>query len=155
MRGLPRRFVAVVATAAVAVAAAPTAAQAHEHHRPYVKVGYFTQWGIYGRDYQLAKVQNSGQAARLTHLNYAFGTVTAAGVCDSADPWADWGTGFTADKSVDGVGDVWGQPLSGNLNQLAKLKKKNPQLHVLMSLGGWGGSAYFSDAAMTDASRQK
>src|SRR3954451_16016508 len=118
MRGLPRRFVAVVATAAVAVAAAPTAAQAHGHHQPYVKVGYFTQWGIYGRNYQLSKVQSSGQAARLTHLNYAFGTVTAAGVCASADPWADWQTPFPADLSVDGVADVAGQPISGNLNQL-------------------------------------
>jgi chitinase len=158
MRGLSRRLIAVAAAATAVLAAAPAAAaQAHGHgHQPsYVKVGYFTQWGIYGRDYQLSKVQSSGQAARLTHLNYAFGVVTAAGQCASADPWADWQTPFSADLSVDGVGDVAGQPISGNLNQLAELKKKNPKLKVLISLGGWTGSAYFSDAALTDASRKK
>jgi chitinase len=153
MRVLTRRLVAVAAAAATLVAAAPGAAQAHG--KSYVKVGYFTQWGIYGRGFPLAKVQNSGAAAKLTHLNYAFGPVTAAGVCESADPWADWGTSFSDANSVDGVGDVAGQPLAGNLNQLAELKRKNPKLRVLISLGGWTGSAYFSDAALTDASRKK
>jgi chitinase len=155
MRGFSRRFIAVAATLLVAVTAAPAAAQAHQSRKPYVKVGYFTQWGIYGRDFQLSKVQSSGAAARLTHLNYAFGPVTADGVCASADSWADWGVQFTAGLSVDGVADVPGQPLSGNLNQLAELKKANPNLRVLISLGGWTGSAHFSDAALTDASRKK
>ena len=154
MRGLSRRFLAVAAATLVTVTVAPTAAQAHDT-RSYVKVGYFTQWGIYGRNYQLSKVDRSGQAARLTHLDYAFGVVTADGLCASADPWADWQTPFSADLSVDGVGDVPGQPISGNLNQLAELKRKHPDLRVLISLGGWTGSAYFSDAALTDASRKK
>ena len=153
MRGLTRRLVAVAAAATSIVAVSPVAAQAHG--TSYVKVGYFTQWGIYGRNFQLSKVQKSGAAARLTHLNYAFGTVTADGVCASADPWADWQTPFSAELSVDGVGDVAGQPIAGNLNQLAELKAKNPKLRVLISLGGWTGSAYFSDAALTDASRKK
>ena len=156
MRGLTRRLVAVAAVATAVVAVVPSAAQAHASRTPaFTKVGYFTQWGIYGRNFQLSKVQNSGAAARLTHLNYAFGPVTAAGVCASADPWADWQTPFSDALSVDGVGDVAGQPISGNLNQLAELKKKNPKLRVLISLGGWSGSAYFSDAALTDASRKK
>ena len=154
MRGISRRLLAVGAAVLVGVTAAPTTAQAHQK-KPYVKVGYFTQWGIYGRDFQLAKVQQSGAAARLTHLNYAFGPVTAAGVCDSADSWADWSVPFTDANSVDGVADVAGQPIAGNLNQLAELKAKNPNLRVLISLGGWTGSAYFSDAALTDASRRK
>jgi chitinase len=155
MRGLTRRLVAVAVAATTIVAASPVAAQAHGHSKSYVKVGYFTQWGIYGRNFQLSKVQSSGAAARLTHLNYAFGPVTAAGVCDSADPWADWQTPFSDELSVDGVGDVAGQPIAGNLNQLAELKAKNPRLRALISLGGWSGSAYFSDAALTDASRKK
>jgi len=157
MRGLTRRFVAVAAVAAAVVAAAPASAQAHpkSHETSYVKVGYFTQWGIYGRNFQLSKVQSSGAAARLTHLNCAFGPVTADGVCASADAWADWQTPFSAELSVDGVGDVAGQPIAGNLHQLAELKAKNPNLRVLISLGGWSGSAYFSDAALTDASRKK
>ncbi|MFI5933197.1 glycoside hydrolase family 18 protein [Actinoplanes sp. NPDC051494] len=147
------RLLAAAAAILVGVTLAPTPAQAS--HRSYVKVGYFTQWGIYGRDFQLAKVDASGAAARLTHLNYAFGPVTADGVCASADPWADWQTSFPAGLSVDGVADEAGQPLAGNLHQLAELKAKHPALKVLISLGGWTGSAYFSDAARTDASRRK
>jgi chitinase len=153
MGGSFRRSVAIVAALLMAVTAAPAAAQAHAGHRSYVRVGYFTQWGIYGRNFQLSKVQSSGAAARLTHLNYAFGTVTAEGVCASADPWADWQTPFPAELSVDGVADVQGQPIAGNLNQLAELKRANPGLRVLISLGGWTGSAYFSDAALTAESR--
>ncbi|WP_067497713.1 glycoside hydrolase family 18 protein [Actinoplanes sp. TFC3] len=148
------RIVAALAAVLVGLTAAPAAADAHSK-KSYVKVGYFTQWGIYGRGFQLAKVDQSGAAARLTHLNYAFGPVTAAGVCDSADAWADWQTPFPAELSVDGVADTAEQPFAGNLNQLAELKKKHPKLRVLISLGGWSGSAYFSDAALTDASRKK
>jgi chitinase len=154
MRGFSRRFVAAAVAVLAVVAAAPASAQAHGH-RPYRTVGYFTQWGIYGRNFQLSKVQASGAAAKLTHLDYAFGTVTADGLCASADAWADWGMPFPAALSVDGVADQAGQPIAGNLHQLAELKKANPGLRVLISLGGWTGSAFFSDAALTDASRRK
>jgi chitinase len=154
MRGLTRRFVAAAAVVTALVAAVPTAAQA-KTSRPYVKVGYFTQWGIYGRNFQLAKVQNSGAAARLTHLDYAFSGVSGDGSCVSADPWADWQTPFPAALSVDGVGDVAGQPIAGNLHQLAELKVENPRLRPLISVGGWSLSANFSDAALTEASRRK
>jgi chitinase len=159
MRGsLIRRITAVAATAAVAVTLAPPAAEAAPKKPTvdgYYKVAYFTQWGIYGRDFQLAKVERSGAAAQLTHLNYAFGDVTKDGVCASADPWADWGTAFTAELSVDGVADVAGQPISGNFNQILELKKKHPKLRALISLGGWTLSKYFSDAALTPESRTK
>ncbi|AGL15319.1 glycoside hydrolase family 18 protein [Actinoplanes sp. N902-109] len=148
------RILPAVVAALIGVTAAAAPAEAHSKDR-YVKVGYFTQWGIYGRDFQLAKVDKSGAASRLTHLNYAFGPVTAAGVCDSADPWADWQTPFSAALSVDGVADTADQPFAGNLHQLAELKRKHPGLRVLISLGGWSGSSYFSDAALTDASRKK
>ncbi|MFX6759478.1 hypothetical protein ABTH30_21540, partial [Acinetobacter baumannii] len=38
-------------------------------------IGYFTQWGIYGRNYRVKNIDSSGSAARLTHINYAFGNV--------------------------------------------------------------------------------
>ncbi|MEF2277404.1 glycosyl hydrolase family 18 protein [Deinococcus sp. YIM 134068] len=126
----------------------------------YRRVGYFTQWSIYSRNYRLADVQRSGAAATLTHLNYAFGgispdltcTVTAQG---KSDAFADYGKAFTAAESVDGVGDTWDQRLRGNFNQLRELKARNPGLRVLISLGGWTWSREFSDVALTDASRRK
>jgi chitinase len=151
-----RRSVVAALSAAVTVAAlamTPGAASAHE--RPnYKKVGYFIQWGIYGRQYFVKNLVTSGQAARLTHLNYAFGNVDATGRCASGDPWADYQRPVSAEESVDGVADVDGQPLAGNFNQLRKLKLKYPKLKVLISLGGWTWSKYFSDVAATDASRK-
>jgi chitinase len=124
-------------------------------HEGYLKVGYFTQWGIYGRGFLVNNLVTSGSAARMTHLNYAFGNVNADGVCASADPWADYQTSFSAQQSVDGVADTAGQPLAGNFNQLRELKKKYPDLKVQISLGGWTLSKYFSDAVATDAARKK
>ena len=123
----------------------------------FVKVGYFTQWGIYGRDFVVRDLQDNGTAARLTHINYAFADVTPneAGdvVCRSADAWADYQVQFSAERSVDGVADEPGAPLYGNFNQLRRLKAKHPDLKVLISLGGWTLSKYFSDAALTPDSR--
>ena len=124
------------------------------------KVGYFAQWGIYARNFTLKTLDSQGQAAKLTHLNYAFGNVGADGKCFQAnalgqgDAYADYQRSFDAASSVDGVADTWDQPLKGNFNQLKELKRKYPNLRVLISLGGWTYSKYFSDAALTAASRQ-
>ncbi len=56
---------------------------------------------------------------------------------------------------MDGSADDFNQPLKGNFNQLRELKLKYPNLKVLISLGGWTYSKYFSDVAATDASRKK
>ncbi|NUR92632.1 MAG: glycoside hydrolase family 18 protein [Nonomuraea sp.] len=126
-----------------------------EAHPGFKRVAYFIQWGIYGRDFHVKDMDTSGAAAKLTHVNYAFGFVGADGTCTSADPWADWQRPVGAEESVDGVADAPGQALNGNLNQLRKLKAKHPGLKVLMSLGGWTGSKYFSDAVLTPESRAK
>src|SRR5262245_48242302 len=63
--------------------------------------------------------------------------------------------GYTSANSVDGSTDAWNQPLKGNFNQLKELKAKYPHLKVLISLGGWTYSKYFSDVAATDAARKK
>ncbi|MDT5037367.1 MAG: chitinase [Micromonosporaceae bacterium] len=135
--------------------ATESVAGAHQHASRYAKVGYFTQWGIYARGFHVKDLATSGSAGRMTTLNYAFGNVNAAGLCASADPWADWQVPFTADQTVDGTADVAGQPLSGNFNQLRELKRKFPNLKIQISLGGWTLSKYFSDAVLTDASRQQ
>ncbi|MDQ0993077.1 glycosyl hydrolase family 18 protein [Streptomyces sp. V3I7] len=78
-----------------------------------VKLGYFTEWGIYGRNYNVKNLVTSGSAAKITHINYAFGNVTG-GRCAIGDSYADYDKAFTADQSVSGVADTWDQPLRGN-----------------------------------------
>lgn len=147
---------AVVAALLATAFAAPAQAHGrHDHHSGPKVVGYFTQWGIYGRNFVVNDLVKNGSAARLTHLNYAFGFLDEQGKCVSADPWADYQKPFTAEQSVNGKDDVAGQPLSGNLNQLRLLKQRYPKLRVLISLGGWTGSKYFSNAALTEESRRE
>ncbi|MFC4588767.1 glycoside hydrolase family 18 protein [Sphaerisporangium corydalis] len=145
-----------VPAGASAATAVPTRTQTAAHPDGgdrFKRVAYFIQWGIYARNYHVKDVDTSGAAAKLTHINYAFGNVAADGTCVSADPWADWQRPVSAEESVDGVADAPGQALNGNLNQLKKLKAKHPGLKVLMSLGGWTGSKYFSDAVATPEGR--
>ncbi|OSC73380.1 glycosyl hydrolase [Streptomyces sp. BF-3] len=174
-RNLSRMTIAGVALALLAgVAPAASAGTGHDrndggdrgdrgkgHHRPaYKNIGYFTQWGVYGRDFQVKDLDTSGAAARLTHINYAFGNVSAEGKCftgnipGQADAWADYARPLDAADSVDGVADTDTQPLAGNFNQLRELKAKHPGLKVMISLGGWSWSTHFSDAVRTAASRK-
>ncbi|KOX04265.1 MULTISPECIES: glycoside hydrolase family 18 chitinase [unclassified Streptomyces] len=115
-----------------------------------VKLGYFTEWGIYGRNYNVKNLVTSGSAAKITHINYAFGNVTG-GKCAIGDSYADYDKAFTADQSVSGVADTWDQPLRGNFNQLRQLKAKYPNIKVLWSFGGWTWSGGFGEAAKNPA----
>jgi len=122
-------------------------------------LGYFAQWGIYGRNYLVKNIDTGGAAAQLTHINYAFGNVRnnkcevgltvpvneSTGV--GGDAFADYSKSFQGYQSVDGVGDLWDQKLRGSWNQLKKLKVKYPKIKVLISLGGWTYSRGFSSAA--------
>ncbi|MER7001559.1 glycosyl hydrolase family 18 protein [Dactylosporangium sp. NPDC000555] len=109
-------------------------------------VAYFTEWGVYGRNYQVKNIETSGSASKLTHILYAFGNTTN-GQCSIGDSFADYEKAFTAAESVDGVADTWDQPLRGNFNQLKKLKARNPGLKVIWSFGGWTWSGGFTQAA--------
>ncbi|PPS84606.1 glycoside hydrolase family 18 protein [Streptomyces sp. MH60] len=109
-------------------------------------VGYFTEWGVYDRNYHVKNIESSGSAGQLTHINYSFGNVTG-GKCAMGDAYAATDRAYTAADSVDGVADTWDQPLRGNFNQLLKLKKKHPDLKILWSFGGWTWSGGFAQAA--------
>jgi chitinase len=68
---------------------------------------------------------------KLTHINYAFVNVRNNRA---------WLTHERTDTT--------------NFRNLVLLKKKNPALKVLISIGGWTWSGNFSDAVLTDTSRQ-
>ncbi|SEL16229.1 chitinase [Stigmatella aurantiaca] len=114
-------------------------------------LGYFAQWGVYGRNYHVKNIVTSGSASKLTHINYAFGNVTN-GQCVLGDTYADYDRAYTAAESVDGVADTWDTgALRGSFNQLRKLKKAYPNIKVIFSFGGWTWSGGFAQAAANPA----
>ena len=127
-------------------ATAPAPAQAADR-----VVGYFAQWGVYQRNYHVKNIDTSGSAAKLTHINYAFGNVQN-GQCAVGDSYADYDRFYQASESVDGQPDSWDAgALRGSFNQLRKLKAKYPHLKVLWSFGGWTWSGGFGQAAANPA----
>lgn len=69
-------------------------------------------------------------AEKLTHINYAFADVKA-------------NRAFLTNEKTDTV----------NFRKLLSLKQKNPELKILISIGGWAWSENFSDAVLSDTSR--
>lgn len=106
-------------------------------------VAYFTEWGIYGRQYEVSDLP----ADKLTHVNYAFAKITDQGEVGVFDSWAATEKPFG--------NDTWDTPLRGNYHALQVLKQEHPQLQTLISVGGWTLSDKFSDVALTQQSREK
>lgn len=90
-------------------------------------VGYY--YGKGRPDYQLSEVP----AQKLTHLIYSQARPTAHGDCEMSHPDID----------------------VPNLLGLKTLKERNPQLFVLLSVGGWSGSRDFSDIAASSSARKR
>jgi chitinase len=135
-----------------AALSAPLAPPAGAAPKAPVVAGYFAQWDIYARNFHPKDVP----ADKLTHIFYAFAAPDANGHCASLDAWADYQRPYPAEESVDGVADDAANPdqhLFGNFNQLRKLKAAHPGLKIILSLGGFTKSTYFSDAAATPESR--
>jgi len=72
------------------------------------------------------------QAKKLTHINYAFVDIK------NNRAWLH-------SEATDTL----------NFRHLNRLKKDNPLLKILISIGGWTWSGRFSDAVLTDTSRQR
>jgi chitinase len=156
----PARALLVALVLLLLPASAPAlGASSGDHGRSHAKVvGYFIEWGIYGRQYFVKNVATSGSASKLDVLNYAFANVapdpsTGDVVCQLADPWADYQRPVSAEESVDGTASSG--PIQGNFQQLKALKALYPGLKVDISLGGFSFSKYFSVAAATKEGRER
>ena len=87
----------------------------------------------------------------LTHLIYAFYNVPETSLdVRSGDAWTDH-------LRPMGAKTPWTCPCCtfGNVEQLLALKKRNPHLQVLFSVGGWLHSYYISDAMASPETRSK
>jgi chitinase len=94
--------------------------QAPASHAPPRVVAYVASWSIPALIH----------AEKLTHLNFAFANIDAAGHVGFARP---------------GVAD--------GLKGVQALRKQNPNLKIIVSIGGWQAEG-FSDAALNESSRQ-
>ena len=138
----------------LALVACISSSFAQNHKQGKILGGYFEEWSIYYAGYNIANLQQNGVADHLTHLLYAFGNVTTtpAPACSIADSWADYQSPYL--PSVNG--NAYPGPLYGNFAAIQQLKGLNPNLSVLMSLGGASSAntAAFVAAASTTAGRQ-
>ncbi|KAG5726153.1 Endochitinase 1 [Termitomyces sp. T112] len=110
-----------------------------------VSIGYFVNWGIYGRKFPPSKIP----AQDLTHILYSFANLKAdSGEVFLSDEWAD--------KDIHYPDDSWndvGNNLYGNLKAIYKIKKQNRHLKVLLSIGGWTYSPTFHPVVVNPALR--
>lgn len=100
-------------------------------------VGYFAQWAIYGRDYNVLDIEGD----KLTHIMYAFfdttfDAATETSSIESIDSYADF------EHNESGMHPS-SEPVKGNIGDLRLLKQNYPHLKVLISLGGWTRSQNF------------
>jgi chitinase len=108
-----------------------------------VIAGYVAGWGVRSKG---TRIEDLPAAKYLTHVIYAFGRVAEDGRAALGSTCLDAGL---CDDST----SVAGRP-GGNFAALAELKRRNPHLRAMVSIGGWTGSGRFSDIALTDASRR-
>ncbi len=122
-------------------------------------VAFFPEWRVKGDDpYYVKDIEAKGSADKITVLNYAFiiPQPDSSGriIPGFLDPYHAYQQIYSSEMSIDGIADDSASILRGQFNQLKKLKKRHPELKILLSIGGWEGSKYFSDAALTSESRE-
>lgn len=130
--------IALLMTTAMALTVAPAvdANAASWDEGGFKSVGYF---------YQESGDVDDIDVTKITHLNYSFGLIYHDEALNEQNVPNDpekLHTIYLPEK------------VKSDLARIPELKKKNPKLKVLLSVGGWGCRG-FSEMASTEATRQK
>jgi chitinase len=157
-RGFLNRVVFALSASLIVLMTCGLSALAQNGSQGKILAGFFEEWSIYYAGYNISNLESNGSAAKLSHLVYAFGDVSASAsnpstdTCVIADAWADFEDNNL--PPVGGIADTW--PLYGNFAELLKLKQLHPNLKTVISLGGASAAEAqaFSTAASTQAGRQ-
>ena len=121
-----KKFLFIIASVMLFIAASCGTGPSPEN---YMVVGYVAGF----RNFDFAAID----AAKLTHINYAFANII----------------GGEVKFGNEGIDDT--EMNVEDIRALVALKDVNPDLKVLVSVGGWGWSGNFSDASLTDSSRNR
>ncbi|KAH7118720.1 glycoside hydrolase superfamily [Dendryphion nanum] len=107
---------------------------------------FYVNWAIYGRQHFVTDLPQE----KLTKITYAFANVNSTtGEVFLSDEWADVQFQYPGDVASNGTA------LYGNFNQLFKLKQKNRNLKVVLSVGGWSYRENFRTALATNTTRTR
>ncbi|CAM3884147.1 glycosyl hydrolase family 18 protein [Cohnella lubricantis] len=117
----------------------------------YNIITYYTSWSIYARDFQPEDIA----ANQITHINYAFSDLCWRGMSSAAAACQNDDVPLQKDYVYDGE-MVVGDPAAdlANFAALNELKRTNPKLKLMVSVGGWSWSNFFSDMAATEETRR-
>jgi len=117
----------------------------------YNIVTYYTSWSVFERNFMPEDVD----VTQLTHINYAFSDLCWKGFSSSGRPCQNPNIPLQADYVFDGemvIGD--GEVDIDNMARLNALKADNPNLKLIVSVGGWSWSDHFSRIAMEEKTRR-
>jgi len=109
-----------------------------------IVMGYYSQWAIYSPNIHIQDLP----VDYMTHIVYKSAYLNEYGEIITGDSFADI-------EHLYPTVNIEEEEILGSFGQLIKLKRINPELKVIISIGGWGRSEYFSSLSSTKRGREK